>query len=340
MIPYRFDPVATAATETEPIYFTLKSLANNSVVSLTQVGTVNISQLYYKTKSTDWQLCSYNNPITLNKGEYIQFYNHSEQLSKSNNDYVNFALTGQIEAQGNIQSLLNFRENAPAYCFRKLFQNCKALVKAPKVFPATMAFSFAYAGMFSKAGITNMPKIEATFLQSQACFYMFEECPIEYGLDLPATTIGYDSYGYMFKNCTSLKSSGEILVTKFSNTTACISMFEGRSNLKTGPSILRVTDPQRYSYQSMFSGCSKLEKAPILPMTTLYTECYKNMFNGCSSLKEYQVAFTSWPTNNATNNWVSGAKNTSDVIFKCPAALDTTTKDNSHVLSNWTIVHI
>ena len=82
-------------------------------------------------------------------------------MSTSNSNYVNFSLTGEIEALGNIQSLINFNENAPAYCFRKLFQNCKALVKAPKVFPAKIGYTFAYAGMFSKSNITNMPKIEA-----------------------------------------------------------------------------------------------------------------------------------------------------------------------------------
>lgn len=136
MIPYRFDPLATVSLNNEPVYFTLKSLANNSTVTLTQTGTVDISQLYYKTKSLDWTLFSYNTPITLNKNEYIQFYNHSNKLSTSNNNYVQFSLNGEIEALGNVQSLVNFSENAPNYCFRRLFQNCSALAKAPKVLPA------------------------------------------------------------------------------------------------------------------------------------------------------------------------------------------------------------
>ena len=169
---------------------------------------------------------------------------------------------------------------------------------------------------------------------------MFEECPIEYGIDLPASSISYSTYGNMFYNCTSLKSSGEILATTFLNTTVCQEMFSGCTNLITGPSILPAIESTRYAYLRMFYNCVKLEKAPILPMTNLYTECYKEMFKGCSSLKEYQVAFTEWPTNNATLNWINGTRNNSDVIFKCPAALDTTIKDNSHVLSDWTIINI
>ena len=30
------------------------------------------------------------------------------------------------------------------------------------------------------------------------------------------------------------------------------------------------------------------------------------MFDGASSLSEIEVAFTSWPTSNATENWLSG----------------------------------
>ena len=67
MIPYRFNPLAISLKSEEPIYFTLKALTNNSSVELTQIGSVDISQLYYKTKNTDWTLYSYNNPITLNK---------------------------------------------------------------------------------------------------------------------------------------------------------------------------------------------------------------------------------------------------------------------------------
>lgn len=194
--------------------------------------------------------------------------------------------------------------------------------------------------MFSKTSVANMPDIQATSIGQHGCYYMFEECPIEHIGDLTPTTINYFSYGAMFYKCTSLKSCGEIYATNLLSTNNCQEMFSGCSNLVTGPSILPVTTPTRYVYNKMFSGCSKLEKAPILPMASIYTQSYLEMFKDCSSLNEYQVAFTEWPTNEGTKKWVSNAKNTSDVIFKCPAALDTTTKDTSHVLSNWTIVNI
>lgn len=337
MIPYQLNPMGLSKNQ-ESIYFTLKALANNSKVSLIQEGTVDISQLYYKTKYLDWTLYSYGNIIDLNKDEYVQFHNYSNKLSTSNNNYVHFSLDGEIEAKGNIQSLLNFSETATDYCFRKLFQNCKALVKAPKVLPAKNTRQYCYGAMFSKTNITNMPDIQATNIENHSCYYMFEECPIEHGLNIKASIIHYYGCGSMFYNCTSLKSFGEIEATTFNSTNQFFEMFSGCTNLIKGPTILPVTTPNRYIYQKMFYNCLKLEKAPILPMAVIYTNAYSEMFYNCSSLKEYQVAFTEWPTNNGTKDWVKNAQNTSDVIFKCPSALDTSIKDDSHVLSNWTII--
>lgn len=41
-----------------------------------------------------------------------------------------------------------------------------------------------------------------------------------------------------------------------------------------------------YAFKSLFSGCTSLTKAPILPVTTLAYCCYYGMFGGCTSLVE------------------------------------------------------
>ena len=43
---------------------------------------------------------------------------------------------------------------------------------------------------------------------------------------------------------------------------------------------------EEYAFHHLFYGCTSLTKAPILPATTLATECYRDMFNGCTSLTE------------------------------------------------------
>jgi hypothetical protein len=44
----------------------------------------------------------------------------------------------------------------------------------------------------------------------------------------------------------------------------------------------------------MFSGCTLLEKSPVLLAKILVESCYNNMFEGCSSLKYVFSDFTSW----------------------------------------------
>jgi len=48
--------------------------------------------------------------------------------------------------------------------------------------------------------------------------------------------------------------------------------------------ILPATTLANWCYQSMFSSCRHLVKAPELPATALATNCYRNMFNNCIKL--------------------------------------------------------
>ena len=57
-------------------------------------------------------------------------------------------------------------------------------------------------------------------------------------------------------------------------------------------SLYRTNDFATYNtlvesaFNSLFSGCTSLTKAPVLPSTTLATDCYEFMFSGCQSLKK------------------------------------------------------
>ena len=86
----------------------------------------------------------------------------------------------------------------------------------------------------------------------------------------------------------------------------------------------------------MFSGCTSLTTAPELPATTLAAYCYQSTFSGCTSLTTVSVSFISWDEeNSATSNWLDDVAATG--TFTCPAALDTTTRDGSHVPEGWTV---
>ena len=61
------------------------------------------------------------------------------------------------------------------------------------------------------------------------------------------------------------------------------SLFHGCTSLTKAP-VLPATTLASNCYGSMFSGCTSLTEAPALPATTLIDSCYYGMFNGCTSL--------------------------------------------------------
>ena len=114
-------------------------------------------------------------------------------------------------------------------------------------------------------------------------------------------------------------------------------MFYGCTGLTAAPE-LPATTLAAYCYQGMFNGCTGLTAAPELPATTLAAYCYQDMFYGCTGIEEITVGFTAWDDDNsATDNWLDSVAAAG--TFTCPAGLDTTTRDSSHVPENWTVVN-
>ena len=62
-------------------------------------------------------------------------------------------------------------------------------------------------------------------------------------------------------------------------------MFSGCTSLTKAP-VLPATTLAGSCYESMFWDCTSLTKAPALPATTLTVNCYIDMFKGCTSLTE------------------------------------------------------
>ncbi len=82
------------------------------------------------------------------------------------------------------------------------------------------------------------------------------------GLLLPALTLAFSCYSYMFQNC---------------------------SSLTTAPAELPALTLSMACYDSMFYGCEALTTAPALPATTLVLICYQYMFYNCSALTSAYV---------------------------------------------------
>ena len=99
------------------------------------------------------------------------------------------------------------------------------------------------------------------------------------GLLLPAKTLAYGCYQYMFRDCTALTAAPALPATKLAD----------------------------YCYAGMFDCCKALTAAPVLPATKLATSCYIYMFSGCSNLSSVTCRATEGiNANNSTYEWLYG----------------------------------
>ena len=121
---------------------------------------------------------------------------------------------------------------------------------------------------------------------------------------LPATTLAFNCYGHMLKNCTSLTKAPALPATTLAD----------------------------YCYAGMFEGDISLTDAPKLPAQQLISYCYHYMFNGCSSLSCVVTDLTAW-TIYCTAGWLQNVAQ--DGVFMCPAELPDT-RGASNIPTNWT----
>ena len=102
---------------------------------------------------------------------------------------------------------------------------------------------------------------------------------------------GKNGFLGLFRNCTGLSSCERFVLpalTLFSSgqsgASGCYaSLFSGCTSLEVAP-VLPATTLAQSCYQYMFYGCTSLKNAPELPATTITEHCYSHMFQDCTSL--------------------------------------------------------
>lgn len=147
---------------------------------------------------------------------------------------------------------------------------------------------------------------------------------------------------YVFGNIMSLISAeGFSNSTVFDydyNPSAFRELFKNNDNLLSHsekPLILPATTLVANCYQSMFEGCTKLERAPVLPAPALATSCYYQMFKGCTNLNYIKCLAEAIP-DGCTTNWVEGVQTQSGTFVKAANA-DWSNKDTyDGIPSRWT----
>ena len=288
----------------------LRAIEDNSSVTLNKNGT--LSNTYQtSTDGTNWTNYTLGTKISLNKGESVYFRCSNHPTTQSNSNYVQFVMTGKVEAWHNAYSMIsssftNTGESVGDYGMCRLFRACSSLTKAPLLLNALSPY--CYYIMFSGCtSLTSAPQLPATTLATYCYVSMFYGCKsLTSAPQLPATTLAESCYGTMFSGCTSLASAPQLPAINLS-----------------------------YScYYAMFSGCTSLTSAPQLPATTLATYCYYFMFSGCTSLKEVRVSATK-TASEALNDWLEDVSATGD--FYCdPNATIFPTDNTSGIPKGWT----
>ena len=315
---------------------TLTATADNSSVKLTKNGTLD--NTFEVDTGNGWEGYAFGTVIPLNAGQSCKWRCKSHPTTQSDSNYVQFVMTGKIEASGNVNSMLSRGfENLTSlsgydYAFKSMFNRCTSLVQAPEL-PATNLATYCYGYMFyGCTSLVQAPELPATTLATNCYTCMFNSCTsLVQAPELPATTLATYCYYYMFNGCTSLVQAPELPATNLA--TYCYGyMFRNCTSLTQAPS-LPATALAHNCYAFMFYGCTSLVQAPELPATTLANFCYEHMFTGCTPLNEVRISATTTATG-ALNYWLAGVSATGD--FYCDPNATIFQSGDSGIPANWT----
>ncbi len=240
-------------------FLAFTSTQNGSRISYNINGSLpnlNIGYSYDMISWTKWD----GSRITLDNNETIYVWNKSDSLSIDGHNALFFEMSGSINASGNVNSLINFREDVPDYSFYCLFLECRYLKQAPEL-PATTVGNFAYANMFSGCrGLLSAP-------------------------ELPATNIGNYCYTGMFDGCQNMTSAPVILPAKILKENCYASMFKGCEALTTAP-LLPATTLVNNCYNRIFDGCENLNYIELSYKGTLDSAYFDNWVNNVADSGE------------------------------------------------------
>lgn len=116
---------------------------------------------------------------------------------------------------------------------------------------------------------------------------------------------GYDGvFLSLFMNSYYLKNVDENFLPATELEENCYnSMFSSCGRLEKAP-MLPTTELRKYCYFNMFTGCESLVKAPELPASILVDSCYHGMFNGCKILNYVKMLATNISAYKCLESWL------------------------------------
>ena len=202
--------IAHSKPQCDALCFTAKD--NNSTIQLTKVGSPDSINLQTSFDGKSWTPYNVGDTITIPKigGKvYFKAKGSNRAMATSPSDYHKFVTNSEIEASGNVNSLLEEDETVARtmslynkqFCYAYLFSDTH-LTKAPEL-PSTELCHGCYAMMFQGCtSLTTAPKLPATTLAAWCYYTMFSNCTaLTTAPELPAYTLVDSCYTGMFAGC-------------------------------------------------------------------------------------------------------------------------------------------
>ena len=193
---------------------TLTATADNSSVKLTKKGT--LSNTYEVNTGDGWTAYAFGTDILLNAGESCKWRCSAHPTTQSDSNYVQFVMTGKIEASGYITSMLTsgFRSMSSLsgydYAFSHLFSGCTALTKAHALrcceTLSPKCFNYTFSGCSSLTLDALFTVSKTVVLAESCCLGMYYNCS---GLEIGyarGRTLKDNCFKLMFAGCTSLST--------------------------------------------------------------------------------------------------------------------------------------
>ncbi len=329
-------PPTTPPTPTDPDMLCFTAQQANSSVGLNVPSGLNLT-LYKSTDGVNFSSWDGSAVTLSNVGDKLYVYGNNQTLATDHNSFTNFAMTGQIAADGDVTYLLQnngLSTLTSNYALCGLFENCTSLTTAPSL-PSTTLSSHCYGYMFyGCSGLTTAPSLPSTTLANGCYYSMFERCSnLTTTPSLPATTLANSCYYSMFSQCTSLTTAPSLPATTLAQE-CYMGMFGGCSNLVNAPS-LPATTLANSCYYSMFHYCTSLTTAPDLMAQTLEINCYFQMFDGCSNLNSVTCLATDISAASCTSNWLRDVAQTG--TFTKDQYMSSWTTGIDGIPSGWTV---
>lgn len=309
-------------------YFCATATSDNQEFSINKTNaSLADVDLWYSKDLKNWSKIAWagtqGTKINLNTGESCWLRGDNTAFSTSSYQYQFGG--SHVDYSGNIMSLVDSTCKSTTipceYCFCNMFYfTTNSSFKGLKL-PATTLKAHCYESMFNYASLDVIPELPATTLAPYCykgfvagAYYSFTELP-----ELPATTLAEGCYQEMFD------------------------MYEGKTQPIKMMKTLPATTPAKNCYLRMFrtwnnpSETSALLDPPEIMLENDNAEsCMQKMFINCRFGSPLKVHFTSWSNASyASTDWLKGVHGETTII--CPSALDTTTRDDSHIPTGWTI---